>query len=495
MLGRLLNICLLLLSLQASAQAWIFEVYGTLTESMGDQRGNFPELRIEEGSEFIARYSNRKNIIYLESLTVSIVDEHFGASRKDALAYILAHELGHFHFNHGWMRRTGERFASKETARELYKIGISKQQLLVDEAAADAYAGVITVLSGYNSIQVAEELLEVLYKKYEVPDQMEGYLSLKERKEIIQTIDEYVEGFMPVYWGGNYALLIGNYQAARGCFEYMVQRQMGSSEIYNNLGLACLMEARKVIPEASTSNYLLPLVDNQGGVTLPGVINKTSANALLKKATNSFEKSIDLRKSNYPAYLNMVTAYDLLYLLTNEEDYLEDARYWLRKASRLEEVNEVRIGFLSEVVATAEENRRSKSLKEAVPDPSSVMDPNLRSAIGGEIDFKEQLDINGYILDFHDRPNSTFYRFRPPSVMAGTTTIMFEAYKNFYQPSPSGVYIGVKKKDLISRMGEPEEQITDGPNTFYGYESRNIIYRLRRDKVTGWVNYRNINAR
>jgi len=133
MLGRLLNICLLLLSLQASAQAWIFEVYGTLTESMGDQRGSFPELRIEEGSEFIARYSNRKNIIYLESLTVSIVDEHFGASRKDALAYILAHELGHFHFNHGWMRRTGERFASKETARELYKIGISKQQLLVDE--------------------------------------------------------------------------------------------------------------------------------------------------------------------------------------------------------------------------------------------------------------------------------------------------------------------------------------------------------------------------
>jgi tetratricopeptide (TPR) repeat protein len=324
---------------------------------------------------------------------------------------------------------------------------------------------------------------------------MDGYLSLKERKEIVETIDEYVEGFMPIYWGGNYILLIGNYQAAIGCYQYMIDRQMGSAEIYNNLGLAYLMESKKRMPSSMLKNYLLPLMDNQITVGSLPLNNDSDVVPALIKATKAFETSITLRKNNYAAHLNMVTAYDLLYIATSDEDYLEDARYWLRKASRLDETNTERIGFLSEVIGVRGVQSGATSTDSAIPKPSDVVDPSLRSAISGDIAFTEQKEINGYILEYRDNPNSTFYRFRPPSVMTGATTVMFEAYNKYYQPSPSGIYVGATEAELLKNMGEPEEQITDGPNTYYGYETRNIIFRVRDNKVTGWVNYRNINAR
>ena len=175
MLRILVILCSFLTFSELYAQAWVQETYDELIESQGNSRREYPRLKITDSKEFIARFSSRTNTIFLEKEVISFIEKELANRKEDAIAYILAHELGHYKYDHGWLRRTGERFASRQAIRKLYEIGISRDRYLADEAEADAYAGLITVLSGFESIDIADDLLRGLYREYGIPEDVEGY--------------------------------------------------------------------------------------------------------------------------------------------------------------------------------------------------------------------------------------------------------------------------------------------------------------------------------
>lgn len=227
-----------LVNSQEISENVVDDVFNNIIYSIGNKHPKAPILVLKNSERSPASYDPDTKTINLEHKVLEICYS-FGEDSLNALSYILAHELGHHYRNHGWMTH----YASLDFSSEIDEKQEVSQQRVDDETEADLYAGFYAHLAGYNALSVAEEFLEKVYEEYNLPNAMSNYPTLEERKEIISKNKLDFELLNTIFETGNILLSLGEYSYSQELFEYILNRDFTSREIYNNLGLSYACQA------------------------------------------------------------------------------------------------------------------------------------------------------------------------------------------------------------------------------------------------------------
>jgi tetratricopeptide (TPR) repeat protein len=249
---------------------------------------------------------------YIPSIKPSIrIDEKlydictsFGRDSLNALAGILSHELAHYYQNHNWC--SDYAFALKgESLGEKLKY-ISKEEKIRCEAQADQLGVFYAAMAGYATFDVFPSLLDTIYEKYALPDNIEGYPTKYERKQIsTKTIEESRQLF-DIFEAAKLMLLLKEYEVAALCFE-QVSKRFPSREILNNLGTCALFLALEQMP-IYYMPFCLPIeIDANSRLSSSdrGESSSDDWKNNLNKAKHYFEDALRLDQNYTPAYLNL----------------------------------------------------------------------------------------------------------------------------------------------------------------------------------------------
>ncbi len=280
---------------QELCESTVYKVYDNLLNSIGNTNPRAPELLIKNSTRNPAGYNPLKKQISIEKKVLEICFS-FGADSLNALSFILAHELGHHYRHHGWMSQ----YASLDFSRTLKSQHSTPEQRQVYETEADIYSGFYAHMAGYDAMKVAESFLDSIYKNYSLPNEIENYPSLKERKAIVLNNKKEFEELKIIFDLANILMSSGNYSYAQELFQYILDKGFTSREIYNNLGLCYVYEALELNIESKDFNLIFPfkldvnsrLVSQSS--TRGYMSTSERAKSLLHDAQKEFEKSIHL---------------------------------------------------------------------------------------------------------------------------------------------------------------------------------------------------------
>jgi tetratricopeptide (TPR) repeat protein len=268
-----------------------------LTETIGDYSQSLPEIVIRKEKRFGASYRRSENTIFIEQSAIDICAS-FGPHAKDALAFLLGHELTHYYQKHDWKERG---FTSFIAPKLIYREHIHH------EKEADTYAAFIAHLAGYNCIQIIPDLLDKIYLEYDLKGKkLNTYPSLEERKKTGKEICKMVQNLIDIYEMGNYMFALGKFEEALVSYEYL-EKYVRFKELYNNIGLGALYAAISVANHKNAFLYPLTL-DPSTPLRAPSNITRED---LMKKAINAFAKATNYDANYFTSFLNLICAYDV----------------------------------------------------------------------------------------------------------------------------------------------------------------------------------------
>jgi hypothetical protein len=158
------------------------------------------------------------------------------------------------------MKNIGFTYTS-ELKNQLNKDVKSINNRKIEETQADLFGGFFSQISGYNSITIAENVLTLLYKNYNLPETIDGYPSLTDRKNIVKNNLEELNKLSIIFKMGNLLLATEDYKNALKCYEYILSKKFTSREIYNNLGAIYLKQAINF--DDNLSKYSYPILFEQ----------------------------------------------------------------------------------------------------------------------------------------------------------------------------------------------------------------------------------------
>ncbi|MFM7079613.1 MAG: M48 family metalloprotease, partial [Bacteroidota bacterium] len=197
------TICFVVFSIPAFCfEATVQKVYDDLIISIGNNYGGRPKLEFSNQKKYVAYFSPNNTITFEKS--AFDVCKSLGSDSLNAIAYILAHELGHHYRDHFWIKEAGSAYASLEIGKSLRDAKSSFDQ--VREADADEFACYHTIIAGYN-LSDPGPLLKALYKEYELPEEMPNYPSLSDRISIAKRVKKEASEMAEVFRCANFALL------------------------------------------------------------------------------------------------------------------------------------------------------------------------------------------------------------------------------------------------------------------------------------------------
>lgn len=215
-----------------------------------------PQVVVDAGNDSIAAfYEPNSNVISIGERFYDLC-RTFGPDSLNALAAVLAHELGHWERNHFYD-------ASPKSEREenIFRRNIPGC-VQHEERQADYLAGFYGQQAGYDPLKIFPEVLDMIYRKYELDDVMEGYPSLAERKEIALNARERMEVLGLIYELANNLSLIGKYSWARQCYDVLME-EFQSREIMNNAGVVRALQALELMND-EYAGYICPLMLDAG---------------------------------------------------------------------------------------------------------------------------------------------------------------------------------------------------------------------------------------
>ena len=305
----------------------IKEVFNSIVNAYGNAKSP-PELRIIT----IGKLQKSPAIYYADVSPVIKVDHNlynicakFGNDKRNALSVILSHELAHYYNDDTFCSDFA--FAIKEENNELSdKLKfISKGEKIKLETEADLKGLFYAAMAGYKPFNIYPQLMDSIYKYYQLPKQIDGYPSLEERKAINRKAEHTISKLYKRFQDGISALENGDYNQAIQQFEEL-NKYFPSRENYNNVGVARLWDVLKKRPvtreeSKNPERFNYPVVlDRNSRLEQPKPFSNrtrgnTSADTLtiqLKKAQKDFEKAISLDPEYFPAYINLACVYDLL---------------------------------------------------------------------------------------------------------------------------------------------------------------------------------------
>lgn len=281
-----------------SDQQVVQEIYHNLKNTIGDKRQDWPKVQVWSITDRVASFVPLDNTIYIDQKTIEIC-KTFEDKYKDALAFIIGHELTHFYQAHQW-KEMG--FASHFLVNKN-----SFEAHLEHERQADIYGAFIAQQSGYQSIKLIPGLLENIYKNYKLDVAAnQDYPSLSNRKKLAEEACHLAADLVSVYQTANYAMVLGKYEEAHLLYDY-VRQSLQFKELYFNLGMNNLLQYYYWQPDLQLG------YDFEIDPSIPITRNDQTRHptALLKEAKASFQKILTQYDPQYfPAQLHLITVLD-----------------------------------------------------------------------------------------------------------------------------------------------------------------------------------------
>ncbi len=241
--------------------AFAKKVYDDIFVCMDDNRTDKPTLYLSDNPKEIATripsdtYGN--SVIVIGKGLIDIC-RNFGKDSMNALAHVLGHELAHVFKHQNDISMVGNGYASVDLKKQLKKFNDSLNFHVI-ERQADEYAAFYCHVAGYRTVHVGEAVLDSIYKRFNLTDaKLKKYPSLEERKLIVKNSEEQMKALKLMFDEGVLSLVAGNYKGAQEFFKTILKYQFNSREMYNNLGVAYLMEALQEL-DTLEFPYLFPL--------------------------------------------------------------------------------------------------------------------------------------------------------------------------------------------------------------------------------------------
>ncbi len=501
------------------------EVYLNIYSAMGIN-DNRPSLQLDtKRSRSVAYLKKNKD----GSKTIAVEEKAFdlcftlGDNAKNALAFLIAHELGHFRYDHHWGNEFASSFAISDIQEEIAEASQKMGELKFYETQADQMGGVYCYLAGYNVEGIGSLLLPKIYAAYNLPEENSRYPSLNQRIEISKQNDEQIKKLIQVYEAGTYALIIGKYEEARKCLEHCLNNGFTSREVFNNIGVANFLEAAALLGHKEVI-YAYPIeLDVETRIKSANKGFTSNIKELLENASEKFEQAIRFDASYATAYVNKACVFSLL-------KQLVDAEYFAKKGLQIAQENmetatagnaicilgiiHHQIGDVKEAKAklisgkTEYNNylcgvnlevvggRRIESIEWIKP--ASEMNASemtqKKETLDGINDFLSNLD--GMELDEIALHKGSCYTLQlsNSSILNLTTSSDEELFfqtcsKNYQGESALGITIGTEIKKVTQKYGTPTIQLATRNGMLLYYAQSKIIFFTSENKVSHWAVY------
>ncbi len=175
------------------------------------------------------------------------VCKSFGKDAETALAFVLAHELGHYINDHFFSFEYGSAYASTEWGQQMKKAYMPIKDMGYYESQADEFGLFVSYTAGYNTLEIGPQVIDRIYEAFSLPEELPGYPPKSFRKDQIEIAKKKVQDLIPVFEAGNILSLlsgaaIGNEKmevtkAAISCYDHIIQSKITTAEMYNNIGI------------------------------------------------------------------------------------------------------------------------------------------------------------------------------------------------------------------------------------------------------------------
>ncbi|MBC7774518.1 MAG: hypothetical protein H7246_03700 [Phycisphaerae bacterium] len=273
-------------------QAVLKKIY----QASGDVSHPIPTVFLSENTRCMAAFFSRKNAIEVERQTYEVC-RSFGADSLNALAIVLSHELSHA-FD---VEQKGSAFRSNFWAYNR-QTGSSVER----EKSADVRGAFMAHLAGYRIVPIVPTLIQKLYAAYPKQNQSAAYPSEAERRRTAFEVQGLVDTLIQVFDAANYLLAIGQSDMAAICYDHVLQVYK-SPEIWNNYGIACVLEALRLPGEDGFAypfelDWQLRLSRPRGPA--PTEQQMRQRQALLQRSRLAFAEAIRLAPGYFSAQTN-----------------------------------------------------------------------------------------------------------------------------------------------------------------------------------------------
>lgn len=285
----------------------LYQIYDQLYLASGFSELQKPKLIIVNSSTKAAAYSSLTHIISVEEKVLRIC-RSLGRDSSSAMAYLLAHELSH----------AFEEIKGNENSNFIADQQINKS-MAEEEMYADIKGAFLCALSGFNVERIIPPLIEKIYKQYRFSElKNSGYPTKANRLNSYSQMLAKLNQLIILYETANFLNIEEEHELARDCYQLILNSYRGP-EIYNNIGLAELMESmnwyhnkwdRFVYPLAMDINSALYKASKSRGEL--SAENELLRNNKLKKAYAKFQLAHQLNPSYQPAWINIISCLNMM---------------------------------------------------------------------------------------------------------------------------------------------------------------------------------------
>jgi hypothetical protein len=279
------------------------KIWTTITQPF-----RFPEIICfqEDGTSADAFYCPDKNQIYFGSNLYDICME----VGEEALAAIVAHEMGHFFYHHSFAySASGYALSSKESDISSELDVAASEEL---EAQADIFAAMKCYNAGYDITEAMPKVLQKVYENNASPKKLSGYMPLSRRMEVADKAHKIFVDILPLYNAATYLYLLGEYRVAGDIFTY-IGEDYTSWEVYVNAALCYALEAidymkperkKYIFPFQMQSNSNISAIHDfaQRGM---GGRDDDIIDYMLEKAENRMNTALDKNPEVFGSQLTM----------------------------------------------------------------------------------------------------------------------------------------------------------------------------------------------
>ena len=261
-----------------------------------------PNLEISENTMRVASMKNTTVVIERSAIKICL---KMGERSADALAAILSHELIHYYLEHdtypSYFAGTDSDSRSGEVESGTYQ----------QEEDADKLGYEMAFKAGYDAIGIASELLEDIYRLYNLPSEQGGRPNLSKRQEMALAAGKKALTRIYLFETATFLSLTQSYEQAARYFEYLL-KEFQTQELFNQTAVNHILQAINLMPKEE-SQFIYPVeFDGENRLKRPRSPDNDQVTEHLN-AAESFLIKANFQNAKYiPTLINLACLYDLM---------------------------------------------------------------------------------------------------------------------------------------------------------------------------------------
>jgi tetratricopeptide (TPR) repeat protein len=462
----------------------IKKVYERLSNASGNGH-TLPSLYIEQlnyNHKIIAYYDEENHIIVTEVELYDLLVQKYGDRVDDALAIVLGHELAHFYQHHtSGHNCVGYNAEAKNQEKEADKQGLY-----------------YTFQAGYQTADIAVDVIKEIYKFYQLSDGGScGYPTLEDRINSMNEAIAEVFKSVEIYKTANFLMMLQEYQKAAILYEY-IAKSFPTAEILNNIGVAY---ARMGIKKTNLRlQYPLlieefTILSNQNIDGINPYEDNKSTKEYYERAKSAFSRAVLLDEKYTLSHLNLACVTHLIQLIDKNVINQEKRNHYL-EIYKLNKGNE-EYYYLMKAIIDYDEGRidgAKVAIKKAKTKNTNALIRANDCIINGQdceilkkglelqpIDFKQQgqsksksVWVQGinYFAEVHtisnnDLSNNYYLQFQ---IKTKENKYYWEQRKYEVQEIK-----GFSKDEIETKMGQPDLIILTKEHEIYLYQGSQLL--------------------